>query len=165
MELPFNTIALGRFAAGANGNNLKDRSAGFIARYNWIEGGNRNFDLVDAEDSSVIRNSPEYHKTFVYGNILIKQNGGNNQITHYGGDSGDEPNYRKGKLYFYNNTIYSERTGNSVVFRLSTNDEQCDRAKQYSLHDGGRNEPCDAFRIWNAQPRKQLVEKRLAKFF
>lgn len=111
---------------GAPGVNLKDRSAGLVVRYNWIEGGNRNLDLVDGEDSGLIRNAPEYHKTFVYGNILIKQNGGNNQITHYGGDSGDEQNYRKGKLYFYNNTIFSERSGNSVVFRLSTNDEQCD---------------------------------------
>src|SRR5690606_26690503 len=126
LGITFQYNRFGPLRTGANGNNLKDRSAGFVARYNWIEGGNRNLDLVDAEDSSVIRNAPEYHKTFVYGNVLIKQNGGNNQITHYGGDSGDEPTYRKGKLYFYNNTIFSERTGNTVVFRLSTNDETCD---------------------------------------
>lgn len=126
LGITFQYNRFGPLRTGANGNNLKDRSAGFVARYNWIEGGNRNLDLVDAEDSSVIRNSPEYHKTFVYGNVLIKQNGGNNQITHYGGDSGDEPTYRKGRLYFYNNTIFSERTGNTVVFRLSTNDETCD---------------------------------------
>lgn len=126
LGITFQYNRFGPLRSGANGNNLKDRSAGFIARYNWIEGGNRNMDLVDAEDSSVIRNAPEYHKTFVYGNVLIKLNGGNNQITHYGGDSGNEPTYRKGKLYFYNNTIVSERTGNTVVFRLSTNDETCD---------------------------------------
>ncbi len=124
--ITFQFNRFGPLRSGAPGVNLKDRSAGLVVRYNWIEGGNRNLDLVDGEDSVLIRNAPEYRKTFVYGNILIKQNGGNNQITHYGGDSGNEPTYRKGKLYFYNNTILSERTGTSVIFRLSTNDEQCD---------------------------------------
>lgn len=112
---------------GAIGNNLKDRSAGLVVRYNWIEGGNRQLDLVDGEDSSLIVNAPEYRKTFVYGNILIEPDGaGNNQITHYGGDSGTTANYRKGTLYFYNNTIVSTRTGNTTLFRLSTNEETCD---------------------------------------
>ena len=112
--------------SGAPGVNLKDRSAGLVIRYNWIEGGNRNIDMVDGEDSSIIRNAPEYRQTFVYGNILIKQDGGNNQAVHYGGDSGATANYRKGKLYFYNNTLYSIRAGTTVVMRLSTNDEQAD---------------------------------------
>jgi hypothetical protein len=58
--------------------------------------------------------------------VLIKPDGGNNQTTHYGGDSGITDNYRKGTLYFYNNTIVSTRTGNTVIFRLSTIDENCD---------------------------------------
>ncbi|HMO79961.1 MAG TPA: putative Ig domain-containing protein [Pyrinomonadaceae bacterium] len=116
----------GPLRSGAPGVNLKDRSAGLVVRYNWIEGGNRNIDMVDGEDTAIIRNAPEYRKTFVYGNILIKQDGGNNQVAHYGGDSGNTANYRKGKLYFYNNTIYSIRAGNTTVLRLSTNDEQAD---------------------------------------
>ena len=44
----------GPLRAGAGGNNLKDRSAGLVVRYNWIESGNRQLDLVDAEDSDVI---------------------------------------------------------------------------------------------------------------
>lgn len=112
---------------GSVGNALKDRSAGLIVRYNWIEGGNRQLDLVDGEDSILIRNAPEYRKTFVYGNVLIEPDGaGNSQITHYGGDSGNVPNYRKGTLYFYNNTIVSTRTGNTTLFRLSSNEENCD---------------------------------------
>lgn len=124
--ITFQYNRFGPLRPGAPGVNLKDRSAGLVVRYNWIEGGNRNLDLVDGEDSSIIRNDPNYRKTFVYGNILIKQDGGNNQAVHYGGDSGDEQNYRKGKLYFYNNTLYSIRAGNSVVMRLSTNEELCD---------------------------------------
>lgn len=124
------TFQYNRFGApraGATGNALKDRSAGLVVRYNWIESGNRQLDLVDGEDSVQIRNAPEYRKTFVYGNVLIEPDGaGNSQITHYGGDSGTTADYRKGTLYFYNNTIISTRIGNTTLFRLSTNQENCD---------------------------------------
>jgi hypothetical protein len=63
----------------------------------------------------------------VYGNILIEPDGaGNSQIVHYGGDSGDTTIYRKGTLYFYNNTVVSTRTGNTTLLRLSSNEETCD---------------------------------------
>jgi hypothetical protein len=117
----------GPLRAGCQGNNLKDRSAGLVVRYNWIEGGNRQLDLVDGEDSSLIRNDPRYRETFVYGNVLIEPDAaGNRQIAHYGGDSGATANYRKGTLYFFNNTIVSTRTDRTTVLRLSTNEETCD---------------------------------------
>lgn len=124
--ITFQYNRFGPLRSGASGVNLKDRSAGLVVRYNWIEGGNRNIDMVDGEDTGFIRNDPAYRKTFVYGNVLIKQEGGNNQAIHYGGDSGTTAHYRKGTLYLYNNTLYSMRSGNSVVMRLSTNDESCD---------------------------------------
>ncbi len=114
----------GALRAGALGNNLKDRSAGLVVRYNWIEDGNRQLDLVDAEDSGVLVNHPSYATTHVYGNVLIESDGqGNSQMLHYGGDSGTTADYRKGDLYFYNNTVISTRTGNTTLLRLSTNDE------------------------------------------
>lgn len=113
--------------AGASGNNLKDRSAGLVVRYNWIEGGNRQLDLVDAEDSGVIVADAAYRSTHVYGNVLVEPPGaGNRQIVHYGGDSGNTSIYRKGTLYFHNNTIVSTRTDRTTLFRLSTNEETCD---------------------------------------
>ncbi len=124
--ITFQYNRFGPLRSGSPGVNLKDRSAGLVVRYNWIEGGNRNIDMVDGEDTAIIRNDPAYRKTFVYGNVLIKQDGGNNQAVHYGGDSGTTANYRKGKLYFYNNTLYSIRAGTTVVMRLSTNDETAD---------------------------------------
>ena len=94
--ITFQYNRFGPLRAGAGGNALKDRSAGLVVRYNWIESGNRQLDLVDAEDSAQIRKDPSYHKTFVYGNLLIEPDGaGNSQITHYGGDSGAEDTYRK----------------------------------------------------------------------
>ena len=125
--ITFQYNRFGAMRAGANGNALKDRSAGTVVRYNWIESGNRQLDLVEGEDSILIRSAPEYRKTFVYGNVLIEPEGaGNSQITHYGGDNGDAATYRKGTLYFYNNTVVSTRTGNTTLFRLSTNEETCD---------------------------------------
>ena len=124
------TYQYNRFGAlrtGADGNNLKDRSAGLVVRYNWIEDGNRQLDLVDAEDSSVVVDHPSYDETFVYGNVLIESDGeGNSQIVHYGGDSGTRADYRKGTLYFFHNTVVSTRIGNTTLLRLSTNDETAD---------------------------------------
>jgi|CXWL01.1.fsa_nt_gi hypothetical protein len=117
----------GPLRAGAGGNNLKDRSAGLVVRWNWIEGGNRQLDLVDAEDSQVIVDDPRYSVTHVYGNVLIEPDGaGNSQIVHYGGDSGVTSIYRKGLLHFYNNTLVSRRAGNTTLLRLSTDDERAD---------------------------------------
>ncbi len=124
----FQNNRFGPLATGANGVALKDRSADVTVRWNWIEGGSRQLDLVEGEDSLLIRNHPKYHETFVYGNVLMEvESTGNNQIVHYGGDGGVTlDRYRKGKLYFYNNTVISRRTGTTVLFRLSTNDESCD---------------------------------------
>ena len=75
----------------------------------------------------MIRNDPRYRETFVYGNVLIEPDAaGNRQITHYGGDSGVTASYRKGTLYFYNNTVVSTRTDRTTLLRLSTNEETCD---------------------------------------
>lgn len=113
----------GPLRPGASGNNIKDRSAGLVVRCNWIEGGNRQLDLVDAEDSESIRQDPRYDSAYVYGNVLIEPDGsGNNQIVHFGGDNGPEETFRHGPLYFYHNTVVSLRTGTTNLLRLSTND-------------------------------------------
>jgi hypothetical protein len=116
----------GPLRKGCLGNNLKDRSAGTVIRYNWIEDGNRQLDLVDSDHKALI-NNPDYRKTYVYGNILIEgANEGNRQIVHYGGDSKDTERYRKGTLYFYNNTVISTRPDRTTLFRLSSEGELAD---------------------------------------
>lgn len=125
--ITFQYNRFGPLRAGCSGNNLKDRSAGLVVRYNWIEGGNRQLDLVDGEDSTLILTDPAYRSTHVYGNVLIEPDAaGNRQIAHYGGDSGTTADYRKGTLYFYNNSIVSMRTDRTTIVRLSTNQERCD---------------------------------------
>jgi hypothetical protein len=148
----FEANFLGRLLTGAGGNNLKDRSAGTVIRYNWIEGGNRQLDLVDGEDAAAIRDDPAYHATYVYGNILIEHvNNGNRQMTHYGGDSGDTASYRKGTLYFYNNTLVSYRTDRTTLFRASTNDETVDARNNifYSTAAGSTVSLADESGVFN----------------
>ncbi len=123
MTYQFNRF--GPLRSGCPGNNLKDRSAGLTVRGNWIAGGNRQLDLVDAEDSAEVRADPRYRETFVYGNVLIKTAGsGSQQWVQYGGDSGKLDWYRKGVLYFYNNTVVSQRRDISILFHLPTNAER-----------------------------------------
>ncbi len=136
----------GPLRSGCSGNNLKDRSAGTVIRYNWIESGNRQLDLVET-DYSVLRNRPDYDSTFVYGNILIEHEGdGNNQILHFGGDGGNTSMYRR-NLYFYHNTIVSTRSSsNTTLMRLSTNDQRAHAANNiiYVAAAGSRMAMLDA---------------------
>jgi hypothetical protein len=130
----------GPLRSGCLGNNLKDRSVGTVIRYNWIETGSRTLDLVDSNNSEFI-SDPSYHTTMVYGNILTKTDiHSNSQVVHYGGDSGTTSNYRKGTLWFFNNTIVSTRSGNTTLFRLSTNEEtlQCFNNLFYNTAEGSR---------------------------
>lgn len=111
---------------GCPGNNLKDRSSGTVIRYNWIESGNRQLDLVETDHDHIV-NDPDYDQTFVYGNVLIEpDDAGNSQILHYGGDGGDTTMYRQGTLYFYHNTVVSTRSGNTTLMRLSTTPVQAE---------------------------------------
>ncbi len=126
------TLEYNRYLAmrtGATGNQAKDRSVGSVIRYNYIEGGAHSLDLVEAEDYYVYAMSdPAYRSTFVYGNIL-RQGSGARAFVHYGGDHfGSTPGanwgegiFRKGTLYFFNNTTYA--TGSMKLFRISTTDE------------------------------------------
>ncbi|MFP2907479.1 MYXO-CTERM sorting domain-containing protein [Pyxidicoccus sp. 3LFB2] len=110
----------GPLCSGCGGNNLKDRSAGTVIRYNWIEGGNRQLDLVEST-SATLRADPSYARTFVYGNVLLEPDGaGNQQVVHFGGDNGTLSTYR-GSLYFFHNTVVSSRTNRTTLLRLSDN--------------------------------------------
>lgn len=69
---------MGSLRENCGGNNLKDRSAGMVVRYNWIEDGDRQLDLVDGEDSEAVVNDSAYHTTYVYGNVLKESDGERN---------------------------------------------------------------------------------------
>jgi len=121
-RITFQGNRYGPLCPDCGGNALKDRSAGTVIRANWIEGGNRQLDLVDGEDSALIVSDPAYGDTFVYANVLLEgTDDGNSQIVHFGGDSGTTADYRP-RLWFWNNTVVSKRSAasNTTLFRLST---------------------------------------------
>ena len=117
---------------GVLGANIKERSAGVVIRYNWIEDGAHVLDIVDAQESQdVTRSMASFHATYVYGNVIIRGAMPSGTMIHYGGDSGVFENYRKGTLFFYNNTVVVKNDGyppyaRTAVFELSTNEERLD---------------------------------------
>lgn len=120
----------GPLRSGAGGNSIKDRSAGTVIRYNYIEAGAHSIDLVEAEDfPNTATALASYRSTMVYGNVL-KNSSGARAFVHYGGDHfGSTPGanwgedlFRKGTLYFFYNTVYGTGS-NGRVFRISTTDE------------------------------------------
>ena len=101
----------------------------------------------------------------MYGNVLIEPAAaGNRQIVHYGGDNGTTSKYRKGTLFFYQNTLVSTRTDRTTLFRLSTNDEHADARNNIfypSAHTGSNLSLLDATGI--LEPVAQLVQGRLRR--
>lgn len=98
----------GKKAGSIESNCLKDRSAGTVIRYNYIEGIDQGhlLDLVEAEASApLMKDEPDYHSTYVYGNVLINPPSGPVTPIHYGGDHCDYEIYRRGNLHFFNNTF------------------------------------------------------------
>jgi hypothetical protein len=121
----------GALRAGALGNSVKDRSAGLVVRYNRIDAGAHAIDMVEAEDFPLTAlATPAYRQTYVYGNQITK-NGDEGSFFHYGGDHFGAPAtganwgeslFRKGTLYFFNNTIHGTGTG-ARIFQISSTQE------------------------------------------
>jgi len=121
----------GPLRPGAGGNALKDRSAGTVIRYNWIEGGAHLLDLVEPEESSKITSADaHFRRTYVYGNVLLNGPLDGFSVVHYGGDNGNPTQYRKGTLFFFNNTVIIRGEEKirwaTAIFRLETSDETAD---------------------------------------
>jgi hypothetical protein len=72
-------------------------------------------------------------------------------MAHYGGDSGTTAIYRKGTMYFYNNTMISNRTDRTTLFRGSTNEETIDARNNifYSTLAGSTVALADEFGVFN----------------
>jgi hypothetical protein len=127
----FDHNRFGPLQAGAGGNALKDRSAGTVIRYNWIEGGAHLLDLVEAEESvAFTTKAPGYDQTYVFGNVLVNGPRDGYNLIHFGGDNGREETYRKGPLYFFHNTVFiegEERTRwHTSLLRLETDRQTAD---------------------------------------
>jgi hypothetical protein len=127
----FQNNHFGPLRPGSRGNNVKDRSAGTVVRYNRIEGGAHLLDLVEPEESARITCAdPAFHTTYVYGNVMLNGPKDGVSVVHYGGDNGKTSTYRKGTLFFHHNTVVirADRGGpgaryRTILFRSDTDDE------------------------------------------
>ena len=97
----------GPLISGSPGNNVKDRSAGFIFRYNYLEGGAHLLDLVECQDNCTNHTTKEtWNDSFVYGNAFYSGPNDASQLFHLGtGDGGASTTTWRKNLYFYNNTV------------------------------------------------------------
>ena len=120
MVFQFNDI--GPLREGSGGAALKDRSAGTVVRYNRIEGGSRTLDLVDAQESSAlhkrsarvphharVRQPPDQRPGRRVQHDPLRRRQRRPEI------------YRKGTLYFYNNTVVvrADQDGPNARYRTS----------------------------------------------
>ncbi len=117
---------------GVLGANIKERSAGVVIRYNWIEDGAHVIDLVDAQEARDPNlKDPAFRETWLYGNVIIRGKQASGSMIHYGGDSGLTDTYRKGTLHALHNTVvvlnatHADYEG-TALFEISTNDEKLD---------------------------------------
>jgi len=96
---------------GAMGSQLKDRSAGSVVRYNFIEQSAQGWDLdlVEPQESwPSLGSLPTYAQTFVYGNILMNRTNGNPDMIHWNEDheaGQGRATIAGSKLLFYDNTV------------------------------------------------------------
>ena len=90
------------------------------------------------------------------GTVLIKPDGGNNQTTHYGGDSGNTAIIERANCISTNNTVYSTRSGNTYL-RLSTM-RTCSMQEICLLYDRSRYEPRVAGRVWRIESGKHWAK-------
>src|SRR5262249_16731251 len=99
----FNTF--GPPVEGSAGNNVKDRSAGLVFRYNLVEGGARLMDLVDPDDGApLMTEDPLFGTDYLYGNIFINPEWGPAaSLIHFGYD--ENPANAQHDLYFFFNTV------------------------------------------------------------
>ncbi|MFM8805388.1 MAG: fibronectin type III domain-containing protein [Planctomycetia bacterium] len=96
----------GPLRPGALGAGLKDRSAGTVIRGNWIEGGQHQLQIPEAQNQADLAVAlPQYRVTVVQGNTLVAPPGNGASPIWFGGDQGLPTWYRKGVLYVHHNTL------------------------------------------------------------
>src|SRR5690606_4369320 len=101
---------------GTAGDNIKDRSAGIVVRYNYLEGGTYAISLRDPESNGAHEHAAVdslgdklTKHAFVYGNLFRLRGSSSMMIGHGDGVAyGGGGQYRHGNLFFYGNKVISE---------------------------------------------------------
>lgn len=105
----------GQPISGTAGDNVKDRSAGIVFRYNYMEGGTYGLSLRDPQSNGTFEGAAVdslgdllTKHAFVYSNIFRLRGTSFIAVGHGDGVYGDGKQYRHGNLFFYSNKVISE---------------------------------------------------------
>jgi hypothetical protein len=159
---------IGPVRAGTGGSSLKDRSAGLIVRYNWVDASARALDLVEPEDSSpILINEPGYHETFVYGNIIVNNLDNSpysTNIVHFGADN-DASTAKMGPHHFYNNTVVVTGSGANKEYRVCMIDIGTGYDTDQAINNAIVADIRNNIFYWNPAVMDSGAEKGLLRYF
>ncbi len=123
---------------GSLGSQIKDRSAGTVIRYNYVEQSKSGYivDLVEPQASapSLIA-LPQYKQAFVYGNTFVNKGVYNANYFHWNGDQyggNGRAAQPGGKLFLYNNTFVTVANRSDVGFDVASS-----KFRLLNEHHGG----------------------------
>lgn len=130
-------------AEPTEGNNIKDRCAGSVYRYNRVVGGNMQFDFVQSaipviNGTGNLTARDRYDTIFLYGNVIVRLQSPNPNMIHLGFDGGDCSQQAatncggigRRNLFAYHNAFVSSE-GLSNLFTLSSGSQFVDARNNY----------------------------------
>jgi hypothetical protein len=135
---------IGQLRPGALGSSMKDRSSASVIRFNHIVAAARAIDLVEIEGGvAAVKNDALYDHAWVYGNLIVSDHDrpavSSSLLIHWGGDN-DPRYFRKGTLYFYNNTVVTRASQAQAyylcIFDMPTPTQRVEASANVFVHSG-----------------------------
>lgn len=106
--------------SGTNVANVRDCSAGFVARCCWVEGGGSQLDLAEPSSSvPLLTGDPTFARADVVGCVLRNVDSGSGNIVHFGGTEVAGTRV----LHFQHNTVFAQGGYSRSVLDLRAADE------------------------------------------
>lgn len=106
--------------SGSNVENVRDLSAGFVARCNYITGGGSQFTFDEPYGSvPLLTADPNWGVTHVWGNVLRNFGNGSGNVIHFGGSQLAGARV----LHFHHNTVHCQNDYSRNVLDIREADE------------------------------------------
>ena len=103
----------------AKTSNVRDRSAGAVYRYNWIEGGSYAMELIEPSGGiAIVTGDSGYAVTKVYGNVLVSADADSSSLVRFGVSYYGTENFRTNCQFHYNTVLFKTTSTSKAVFSL-----------------------------------------------
>lgn len=113
--------------------NVEDRSAGFIARCNWIEGGGSQINLTEAFSSvPLLTGDPSWSITHISANVLRNFGNGSGNVIHFG----DTNQAGARVLHFHHNTVHCANNYSRNLLNLHAAGDSAEAFNNIIRHSG-----------------------------